>query len=109
MKNLYYMRQVHAAQGKEVDRLQRIFIVTDAAATTPLKTRLTDYPGMYIWKAGNNVLPELAKSFGVNAGQLAENQGIYLVDPLGNLMMHYAPGADPAGMRKDIGRLLKYS
>lgn len=109
MKNLYYMRQVHAAQGKEVDRVQRVFIVTDETATSTLKTRLTAYPDMYILKAENTVMAELVKSFGLNAAQLAENQGIYLVDPQGNLMMHYAPGADPAGMRKDVERLLKYS
>ena len=109
MKNLYYMRQVHAAQGKEVDRLQRVFIVTDATAATTLKTRLTAYPDMHIWKAENTAMADLAKSFGINSAQLAENQDIYIVDPKGNLMMRYAPGADPAGMRKDIERLLKYS
>ena len=34
---------------------------------------------------------------------------IYIVDPLGNLMMYYPPGADPGGMHKDLKKLLKYS
>ncbi len=109
MKNLYYMRQVHAAQGKEVDRLQRVFIVTDTQATTTLKSKLVEYPDMFVWKAENTVMADLAKRFEFKSEQLAENHGIYLVDPQGNLMMHYAPGSDPAGMRKDMVRLLKYS
>jgi len=34
---------------------------------------------------------------------------IWLVDPLGNLMMRYPPDADAARIRRDMTRLLKYS
>jgi len=34
---------------------------------------------------------------------------IYLVDPLGNLMMSYPIDADPSDLSKDIGRLLRAS
>ena len=34
---------------------------------------------------------------------------IYLVDPLGNLMMRFPRDPDPARMIKDLKRLLKYS
>jgi len=34
---------------------------------------------------------------------------VYIIDPLGNLMMYYPPGADPGGMLKDLKKLLKYS
>ena len=43
------------------------------------------------------------------AGAPAAEQGIYLVDPLGNLMMYYAPGEDPKGILRDLRRLLKAS
>jgi len=32
---------------------------------------------------------------------------VYFVDPGGFLVMRYAPGFDPSGMRKDLARLLK--
>lgn len=32
---------------------------------------------------------------------------LYLVDPSGFLVMRYAPGFDPGGLRKDLARLLK--
>ena len=41
------------------------------------------------------------------AAQGAER--VFLVDPLGYLMMYYAPGAEPKGMLKDLKKLLKYS
>jgi len=34
---------------------------------------------------------------------------LFVVDPAGNLMMQYAPEADPAGVRADLERLLKSS
>ena len=34
---------------------------------------------------------------------------LLLVDPAGKLMMRYAPGAEPKGIRADLERLLKYS
>jgi hypothetical protein len=32
---------------------------------------------------------------------------VYLVDPSGYLVLHYPPGFDPAGVRKDLGKLVK--
>lgn len=109
MKSLYAMRQVHTAQGKESGRVQRVFILADTNALAELNTKLADYPGMRVWTGEKKVLAELARSFGIREGLAAEQSGIYLVDPLGNLIMRYAPGADPAGMLKDMTRLLKYS
>lgn len=34
---------------------------------------------------------------------------IYVVDPLGNLMMSYARTAEPKGLLEDLKKLLKYS
>ena len=34
---------------------------------------------------------------------------IYIVDPRGFLMMSYTPDTDPAGIIKDLKRLLRYS
>lgn len=109
MKNIYTMRQVHAAQAKEIGRVQRVFIATDMGATEKLKAKLADYPEMRVWTGEKKALAEVLQSFGVDAGQPAEQQGIYLVDPLGNLIMRYPPGTDPGGMLKDLTRLLKYS
>jgi hypothetical protein len=32
---------------------------------------------------------------------------VYLADPNGWLVLRYAPGFEPSGLRKDLGRLLK--
>ncbi len=40
---------------------------------------------------------------------VADARRVYLVDPLGNLLMSYVPGAPPEGMIKDLERLLRLS
>lgn len=109
MKNVYEMRQVHAAQAKEIGRVQRFFIATDVDQAESLKIKLVDYPEMGVWTGDRKALSALFQSFGISSGQPAEQQGIYLVDPLGNVMMRYPPGFKPSGMLKDLSRLLKYS
>lgn len=109
MKNIHVMRQVHAALAKEVGRVQRVFIATDRGMVESLRAKLADYPEMQVWTGEKKTLAEVWQSFGMAAGQAAERQGIYLLDPLGNLILRYPPGSDPGGMLKDMTRLLKYS
>jgi cytochrome oxidase Cu insertion factor (SCO1/SenC/PrrC family) len=106
-KSLYAMRQIHTAQGKEADRIKRVFIATDNQQSAALQAQHKLYPDMEIWIADASVLPQLSKAFALDAG--AAKHRTYLVDPLGNVMMQYAPQADPAGVRKDLARLLSYS
>jgi cytochrome oxidase Cu insertion factor (SCO1/SenC/PrrC family) len=108
ISQLYFMRQIHASQGKNYDRMQRVFVLTDTKSVDGLSAKLSDYPDMKVWSGVQAVLNSLARDFGFDA-QAASQRIIYLMDPQGNLMMRYKPGAEPAGVRKDIERLLKYS
>jgi hypothetical protein len=45
----------------------------------------------------------------IEGGQPLDARRIYMVDPLGNLMMSYAPGTDPRSIYQDIKKLLKLS
>ncbi|MHB8455638.1 MAG: SCO family protein [Acidiferrobacterales bacterium] len=108
--NLYKMRQVQIAQGKDADRILRVFVVTDTLALNRLRTTLEDYPGMKVITGPAGAITSLAKQFELPVGSpLDAINRVYIVDPIGNLMMSYPPDADPSGMRKDLVRLLKVS
>jgi cytochrome oxidase Cu insertion factor (SCO1/SenC/PrrC family) len=109
LKQLFVMRQTHIAQGKDQERVQRLFILTDNAGAETLQTKLSEFPDMRVWMADKLVMSKLTQDFGWNTQNEAENKGIYLLDPQGNLMMRYVPDAEPAGLRKDLAKLLKYS
>jgi hypothetical protein len=95
-RKLYIVRQVRRAQGKEMDRIDRLWLVTDGAKPRPELVAALE--GGHIAAADAQLLKALPN--------VAD---IYLVDPLGNLMMRFPAEADPPKMIKDLQRLLKYS
>lgn len=100
-RKLLYMRQVRLAQGKTMDRIERVWLITDAAQ--PAETVIREYQGTWLIRAAGS---ELLKLF---PAQRAAADHIYLVDPLGNLMLRFPRDADPRKMVKDLARLLKTS
>ena len=52
------------------------------------------------------LLPQFMPSGG---GSVLQSGSVFLVDPMGNLMMSYPATADPTDLRKDISRLLRAS
>jgi hypothetical protein len=94
-RKLYLMRQVRRATGKEMDRVERLWVLTDGG-----KPRAEILPGI----EGTRLAAFAAAEFPGNAVD-----HIYLVDPQGNLMMRFPRDPDPAKMIKDLERLLKYT
>lgn len=107
---VYYMRQVRLALGADAHRVQRLLVLTDASRVAALQPFLQDYPGMAVASAEQPALERFLKPFEVSGGRAGGVAGrVYVVDPLGNLMMIYPPDAAPRGMLKDLQRLLKVS
>lgn len=100
-KKLYYMRQVRLAQGKEMERVERAFLINDGGALAPDK--MAPYAGTWMIRAAGNDVLRLFPARGASSAH------IYLIDPLGNLMMRYPPDPDARRMIKDLKRLLKAS
>jgi hypothetical protein len=96
----YYMRQVRRALGKDMLRVERLWIVTDAAL--PPAALLAAIEGTQVTQGG----PDVAAAF---PAERSVADHIYLVDPLGNLMMRFPRDPDPSRMIKDLQRLLKLS
>lgn len=100
---LYYMRQLRAAQGKDADRIARVWLVTDKA---PLSVPLMKiYDGTHILRVDASAV---ARWLPVEAGTRAEDH-LYLIDPLGNLMMRFPKDPDYNKVKQDLNRLLKAS
>lgn len=109
MSQLYFMRQTHLSVGKNYDRLQRVFILADTKSVDSLKPKLAEYEGMQVLSGNKTVMTGLYQDFGIDENAAEPEKSIFLLDPQGNVMMRYKPGSEPAGTRKDIERLLKYS
>lgn len=106
-KKLYYLRQVRLTQGVEMERIERAWLIDDGKM--PEAGVAEEYKGTWLIDAKGS---ELLKAFpaAASASAFASNRDhIYLIDPLGNLMMRFPKDADPSRMVKDLKRLLKIS
>jgi hypothetical protein len=97
-RKLYIMRQLRRAQGKDMQRVERLWLLTDSVQ--PRAQLLAAIEGTV-------VAPAPAGADFPAEGTVLDH--IYLVDPLGNLMMRFPRDPDPVRMIKDLQRLLKVS
>ena len=102
-KKLHDMRQLRLAQGKEMSRVERVWLITD---NKPLDTiLLREFDGTNMLRAqADTVRAWLPTEEGTTMFD-----HIYMIDPLGNLMMRFPKDADPNKIKKDVTKLLKAS
>ncbi|CAM3604550.1 Thioredoxin domain-containing protein [Bordetella sputigena] len=123
-RKLFIIRNTHASQGKNVDRVARVWFITDDAPV-PQKV-LEAYRGTVMVRGRPEQLAPflLGAPAGTGAGQTAGQgsgtgagpaaaQGaaalagpIWMVDPLGHLMLQFPAEADPVKVRKDVSKLI---
>lgn len=100
-RQLYLMRQIRIAQGKEQSRIERLWVLTDRG--TPDASLLQAHAGLLVWR------PADAAFVAQFPGAPNRDGHIYLVDPLGNLMLRFPAEPDAKRMMKDLKLLLKAS
>jgi hypothetical protein len=102
-KQLFAMRQLRLMQGKDMDRIERVWLITD---DKPVETLLMkEYDGMHMVR----VKPDAIKAWLPAEQNTTIADHMYLIDPLGNLMMRFPKDADPSKVKKDLSKLLKAS
>lgn len=104
-KKLWNMRQVRLATGKERDRIERLFLIVDDAPLTTLLLR--EYEGTRFVRAERAELTRFLEL--PQNGETRLEDHVWLIDPLGNLMLRWPPAADPSRMKRDMERLLRAS
>lgn len=108
VKKLFTLRNSHASQGKNVERLTRVWFLTDDAAVPPQV--LEAYKGTHMLRADpEKLVAFLAPEAGPAERDAALNAPMWIIDPLGNLMMVFPPDADSISVRDDITKLIKNS
>ena len=104
--HLYFQRQLREGLGKNKDRMDRVWLVNDAAPVPEaLLPALRDATVIRVPRDA------LAQWLAPQAGQSIENH-LYVVDPMGNWMMRFAPGVDLATapkIKKDLEHLMRGS
>ena len=115
-KNIYLMRQVRTALGKNNHNVQRLLLVDNFKPTQGFQKFIQDYPQMTVLSSNtqaNNTIPNSITSTGNNSLVRAFKKAvdsiykrIFIVDPQGNLMMVYQPELEPKDLLSDLKRLI---
>jgi cytochrome oxidase Cu insertion factor (SCO1/SenC/PrrC family) len=105
---LTLIRQTRLALNDDLTRVQRLFLATEPCCD---ETYLREqHEGLLIARLDDASGAQFKAAFqGATQVDVERAGRIYVVDPLGNLMMSYAPDAEPKGLLIDLKKLLKLS
>ena len=107
LARVHILKQVHTSMNKEVDRVQRILLVPADIKVEAFSDLQKKYPDLIILVGADTETVKFSAQFTTDKDSVEPH--IFLVDPLGNLMMSYPDKFDPKGLRSDLTRLLKNS
>lgn len=109
-ETLYKARDSRWAQGKEALRINYYYIVTGDKFSGDQAALLKANPGLILLHGDAQQRNALIQQFRVNQKQQpGSDNRLYLVDPNGNLLMHYPEGFKDIGLMEDLKHLLKWS
>lgn len=105
-QRLYAQRQLREMLGRERDRLDKLWFVTDdAQPTAALQAALNAAPAATVLR-----FPQAAlKQWLAPAEGRALEDHLYLVDPMGEWMMRFPVDFEPAKVKRDLERVLRAS
>jgi hypothetical protein len=100
---LYVMRQTRLSLNNDMSRVERVFLTTGNCCAREFLAR--EHPGLVVLDATNEQGSRLLREFPADGRPYS----VFIVDPLGNLMMSYDARQNPKGLLEDLQKLLRLS
>lgn len=105
-QRLFMQRQLREMMGRERERLDKVWFITDTGPLSPaLREAIAGKAPVTALRAEREAL---AAWLAPAAGQALEAH-LYLVDPMGEWMMRVPPQPEPARVKRDLERVLRAS
>ncbi|MDH5479327.1 MAG: hypothetical protein OEX11_01000 [Nitrosomonas sp.] len=98
---IFHLRQVRLVQNKEMSRVERLWLIDDNVKVDA--ELIEKYEGTHFINARDSELLEFITPIE------SQRNHVYVVDPMGNLMMRFPENHDPTLVGKDIKHLLDVS
>ena len=100
---LYVMRQTRLGLNNDMTRVARVFLVSRQCCDRAFLAR--EHAGLQVLDAGAPAAENLLALFPARDRE----HTLFVVDPLGNLMMSYDARGNPRGLLEDLQKLLRLS
>jgi hypothetical protein len=101
-KNLVLVRQLRETLGRDKDRVDKLWLVSDGAVPAEAARQAAGVTALRVPREA------LAAWLAPAAGQALEDH-VYLVDPMGQWMMRAPVDPEPPRLKRDLERLLRAS
>ena len=99
---LYVMRQTRLSLNSDMQRLTRVFLASGECCAREFLAH--EHPGLVVVDASDAAAAQVLRQFPPERAH-----ALFLVDPLGNLLMSYDARHDPHGLLEDLKNLLRLS
>ena len=104
------LRQIHLAAGRHQSRVGLALLVPDGNNDETIRLLESIYSRFILITDPSGALgASLSVIQARDTNPATKMSDRYLIDPLGNIMMHYAADSDPNDIHKDLKRLLTWS
>ncbi|MBH44645.1 MAG: hypothetical protein CMD88_04235 [Gammaproteobacteria bacterium] len=108
-EDIYLLKQIHTALGKDIHRVQRSYITDNTKSSNnwfnTMHFLLENYPDLIRLEA--NIDQET--NFILKLKEFTNTRKIFLVDPLGNVILMWPSQFNGKQLLKDLKKLLKHS
>lgn len=104
-RRLFLVRQLREMMGKERDRIDKVWLVTDDQPVAPALRDALRQPPTTVLRVPRDALAAWLQP---DAGHALEDH-VYLVDPMGEWMMRAPADPDPQKLKRDLEKLLRAS
>jgi hypothetical protein len=102
-QSLYVMRQARLALNNDMTRVERVFLASADCCDRNLLTQ--EHSGIVVVDASGADSRPLLSAF----PETDRERSLFVVDPLGNLMMRFDTRQDAKGLLQDLQKLLRLS
>jgi hypothetical protein len=104
------LQELRVATGDNADRIEIVLLATDKTMPTLPDKSINESFWINVLILMRPDIQPIEENDGETRVSLSSmKQGIYLIDPIGNIMMKYNFDSDAAGILRDIKRLLRFS
>jgi hypothetical protein len=107
--NLYKTRQIRLAVGQDTHRVQRLWLTDEVSSIGKPSWLQEQHPDLVVVSEGQAKEGFIDQFIVPKVPDPLAAQRVYIVDPIGNLVISYPPDEDAEHILKDLKRLLYVS
>jgi hypothetical protein len=102
---IYKSKQLHLMLNKDLTRVRRVVLLLNNSDLQTAASWWHDDTRLLKFKSSEGLQGKIRQ---IRKGVVPDGM-LFLIDPLGNIMMQYEPGFDPYKVEKDLKKLLNVS